>query len=50
MKLMKKENKTIKNLVEKLAVKIAVAEANTVCSYITYQPKLPQSVKKLRKF
>lgn len=47
---MKKENKTIKNLVEKLAVKIAAAEANAACPFITYQPKLPQSVKSLRKF
>ena len=40
----------IKNVVEKLAFRIAIADANTTCSCISYQPIVPQSVKKLREF
>lgn len=47
---MKKEKRLMKSIVERMAVKIAVAEANTACPFITYQPKLPQTVKNLRKF
>ena len=33
-----------------LVRKIATREANMVCSFLSYQRKLPDSVKKLRKF
>lgn len=32
-----------------LAKKAAKRDANTCCPYITYQPKLPEAVKKLKK-
>lgn len=41
--------KVIKKWVENIAIKVATADANTACPYITYQPKLPEAVKKLRK-
>nr|WP_302141285.1 cyclic lactone autoinducer peptide [uncultured Schaedlerella sp.] len=31
-----------------LAKKAAKRDANSCCSYITYQPKLPEAVKKLK--
>ena len=34
----------------KLAMMSASKEANNCCSFIAYQPKLPESAKKLRKF
>lgn len=37
-------------LIEKIAIKIATQEANTTCPFISYQPKMPKAVKKLRKF
>lgn len=46
---MKKEKMT-KRLMEAIAIKVAMADANAACPCITYQPKLPKSVKKLRKF
>lgn len=33
-----------------LVRKIATREANMVCSFLSYQRKLPDSVKKLRKY
>ncbi len=47
---MTKNKEFMKKLVERIAVKVAVAEANTACPYITYQPEVPQAVKNLRKF
>ena len=47
---MKKNKKKLRNLINKIAIKIATMEANTACPCITYQPKVPESVKKLRKF
>ena len=44
------QNKELKKLIEKVAIKMAAKDANTACPYILYQPKLPESVKKLRKF
>ncbi|MDO4274067.1 MAG: cyclic lactone autoinducer peptide [Eubacteriales bacterium] len=38
-----------KKLIEKIAVRIAVTDANTTCPWIAYQPKLLNSVKKLKK-
>lgn len=46
---MKKENK-IKKLIEKVAIMVAISDANAACPCIHYQPKLPETVKKLRKF
>lgn len=45
-----REEKKIKKIVEKVAVKMATAEANSACSCISYQPKMPKAVKRLRKF
>ncbi len=44
------KEKSMKKLVEAVALKIALRDANTVCPFITYQPTVPKSVKKLRKF
>lgn len=46
---MRKQKKS-KNVLEKIAIKIAKMDANTACSCITYQPKLPKEVERLRKF
>ena len=46
---MKKEKKLWQEVVEKVAIKIATADANTACPCITYQPKLPEAVQKLKK-
>ena len=46
---MKKEKRTFRKVVEKIAIKVAKTDANTACSCISYQPKLPEAVKKLRK-
>ena len=43
---MKKE-KLRKKIMEKIAIKAAKEEANTVYPLITYQPIQPQSVKKI---
>lgn len=45
-------NKLIQNFgkcVGLFALCIAVVQANAACPYFTYQPELPDSVKKLRK-
>lgn len=47
---MKKGKKVFQNVAEKIAIKIAKVDANTACPCISYQPKLPEAVKKLRKF
>lgn len=46
---MKKE-KTLKRIIEKIAIRVALEDANSACPCISYQPKLPKSVNKLRKF
>lgn len=46
---MKNRKKMVQNVVEKIAIKIASADANTACPCITYQPKMPKAVQKLRK-
>lgn len=46
------KNKILKNLgkyVGLFAMAVAVIEANVACPYLSYQPKLPDSVKKLRR-
>lgn len=45
-----KEKKMLKKMIEKLAVKVATADANTACPCVTYQPNVPKAVEKLRKF
>lgn len=49
---MKKENlkKTIGKVMGQMAVSIAKMEANSACPYLSYQPKKPNAVKKLRNF
>lgn len=45
-----KKTKMVKDLAKKVAMYVAKADANAACPCITYQPKMPDSVKKLRKF
>ncbi|MGB8452484.1 MAG: cyclic lactone autoinducer peptide [Anaerocolumna sp.] len=44
----------MKNPVLKLAAKLAIMvttkDANNCCTFIAYQPKLPENAKKLKKF
>lgn len=47
---MKKGKKTLQNVIEKIAIKIAKTDANTACPCISYQPKLPDAVKRLKEF
>ncbi|MCI8669013.1 MAG: cyclic lactone autoinducer peptide [Lachnospiraceae bacterium] len=46
----KNTKKSFTTVIEKIAFKIAAEDANSACPCISYQPKLPKSVKKLRKF
>lgn len=39
----------VRTIMEKIAVKEAKAHANTTCSWLTYQPKESEAIKKLRK-
>ena len=48
-KKMKKEN-LIKKIIENVAIKVAIADANAACPCITHQPQMPKALKKLRKF
>lgn len=45
-KILKFYQKGIRNV----AKKIAQRDANTCCPFLSYQPKLPDSVKKMKKF
>lgn len=47
---MKKANKVIGNAAAKLAYNSAKHAANSTCNFMFGQPKLPNKVKKLRKF
>lgn len=38
-----------KGIMEKVAIRIAISDANTACPFISYQPKLPEAVKKMKK-
>ena len=42
--------KAIGNIVAKGARAVAKNNANTMCPFVMHQPKLPDKVKKLRKF
>lgn len=46
---MKKEHFLSRKIVLPLAFKIAELDANTTCTFLTHQPKLPESVKRLKK-
>lgn len=41
--------KELKRIIEKIAVKSATTEVNATCPWVTYQPKVPEAAKKLRK-
>lgn len=40
----------IAGYIGKAAMSVARIEANSTCSYLTYQPKKPDAVRRLRKF
>ena len=42
--------KKIKKIFEEIAIKVSTLDANIACPCISYQPKQPKSMKKLRKF
>ena len=42
--------KNLGSLIGKTAVSVAKIEANAACTYLTYQPKKPDALKKMRKF
>lgn len=44
-----KKDKRVRNIIEKIAIKVAISDANTACPCISFQPKLPYAVKKLKK-
>ncbi len=46
---MKKDKKAL-SIVKKIAIRVARADANAACPCISYQPKMPDAVKKMRKF
>ena len=48
--MMQKITRTLKKIVTNMAPKSASMEANTACPCMNFQPKEPQTVKKLRKF
>lgn len=43
------KNGKMKKMLEKLALCIAAADANSSCACITYQPKQSEVIKKLRR-
>lgn len=45
-----KKHKITRKIIEKIAIKVAVADANATCPCINYQPEMPKAVKNLRKF
>jgi cyclic lactone autoinducer peptide len=48
---MKKNNsKAMNSIIAKIALVVTKANINSTCPYTLYQPKLPKSAKKLRKF
>ena len=50
MKTEKFTKKLTTKLIETIAIKVAISDANAACPCVTYQPKMPKAVKKLRKF
>lgn len=47
---MKKLLKSIAPVVAKVARATTTASANTACSWVAHQPKMPEAARKLRKF
>jgi cyclic lactone autoinducer peptide len=47
---MNKITKICGNSLVGIAKKVTTVSANTACPFLLYQPKMPDSVKKLRKF
>lgn len=47
---MKKEVKTIDKIIGAAALASAKSNVNSTCSWFFHQPKVPNSVKKLKKF
>lgn len=47
---MKKQIKKAEKLIVRLARKTAESEVNSTCSFLGYQSKVPETVKRLRKF
>lgn len=45
-----KMKQCIGKTIAKFAINIAKIEANSTCPYLSYQPKKPEMVKKMRKF
>jgi cyclic lactone autoinducer peptide len=43
-------SKEIKKVIAKVALTVTKANVNSTCPYYLYQPKIPESAKKLRKF
>ena len=43
-------NNFIKRTIRTAVLHTATKQANSVCAFFFYQPKLPEAVKKLRKF
>lgn len=41
--------KELKKVIERIAFKAADSNVNETCSWLTYQPKVPEAAKKLRK-
>ena len=39
----------VRKVTELVAIKIATRDANVTCSYLTYQSRLPEAVKRLKK-
>ena len=42
--------KKMQEIIKNVAIRVAKADANATCPCITYQPKMPDAVKKMRKF
>lgn len=42
--------KSVNKIIAKAALAVAKVNANSTCPYTFYQPKIPKTVKKLRKF
>ena len=41
---------SVKKIIENVAIKVAIADANAACPCITHQPQMPKALKKLRKY
>ena len=45
-----KTNKSLAKITKKIATSVAIYYANVACPFLTYQPKISDEVKKLRRF